>query len=445
MESPMAEHLTKRDGFWRFVRRVPKELADLDKRVSVQVSTHIRVTDDPRAIRASQKARELDAVLERQWHDLANGVDSAKAQLEYDAAVKAAKRFGLSEPIDDPTQRSVPELLARIEKLEALLADRTVSDDHKRAAALAAYDAAPKPAITFRECAEQYIELHKAGWKNAKHAAQWETTLRDYAYPIIGIMPVNSIDGNGTGTDLMMKILEPIWRTKVETAARVRGRIESVLNWAKTKDYRSGENPARWKGHLENLLPAKSNVAPTQHHAALPYGEMPEFFKRLRDVESKAARCLEFTILTACRSDESLRAQRSEIDLKTRMWTIPASRTKTKKEHRVPLSDSAVAIIEALPDSDGYLFPSTRKKATPLNGKAMSDILKLMSLSVTVHGFRSTFDDWAHETTSYPNHVVEMALAHKISNKVEAAYRRGDLLQKRQALMADWDKFCSGS
>jgi integrase len=265
---------------------------------------------------------------------------------------------------------------------------------------------------------------------------------------VIGSLPVKSIGGNGHGTDLIMKILKPIWYDKTETAARVRGRIERILDWAKTMDHRSGENPARWKGHLENLLPAKSSIAPTQHHPAMPYAEVPYFMKKLRAVEGRAARALEFTVLCAARTSEVRLAKRSEIDLKARMWIVPAERMKGKKEHRVPLSDSGVAIIEALPNGGDYLFPSIRKKESPLGDTAMLEILDKMEVrdQVVTHGFRSTFDDWAHETTSYPSHVIEMALAHKISDKVEAAYRRGDLLEKRVALMADWARFCnSGS
>jgi integrase len=444
----MREYLTKRDGYWRFVRRVPKEFADFVKQPSVQLSTGIRVTDDPRAIAASKKATEINGAVERHWRDLANGIDSAKVRNEYDLAVRAAKRFGFSAPIDDPAQPPMPQVLARIERLEAILQDQAVSHDDKRAAVLAAYDAAPRPAITFRECAEQYIEAHKAGWKNRKHVGQWQSTLATYAYPVIGSLPVKAIDGNGTGTGLIMKILEPIWHTKVETAARVRGRIERVLDWAKTKDFRQGENPARWKGHLDNLLPAKNSVAPTRHHPAMPYSEMPDFMKKLRAMPDTAAvAALAFTVLNAGRTDEVRLAKRSEIDLKTRMWTIPAERMKGKKEHRVPLSDAAMAIIKALPNSGDYLFASVRKKGNPIGATAMLDLLEKMGLrdQVVTHGFRSTFSDWANETTRHDKHVIEMALAHTVGTAVERVYRRGDLLAKRVALMDDWARFCNSS
>ena len=442
----MADYLTRRDGFWRYSRRVPNAFADFDKREIVQLSTGIRVTDDPRGIAATKKAVEINSAVEKQWHDLANGIDSAKAKQEYDSAVRVAKRFGFSAPIDDPTQRSVPELLARIERLEGLLKDQTISHDDKRSLVMATYDTAPKPQITFRECAEQYIEAHKAGWKNHKHLTQWQNTLATYVYPVIGSLPVKDIDGNGTGTKLILKVLEPIWRTKAETASRVRNRIELVLNWAKTMDYRSGENPARWRGHLKNLLPGTGSIASKKHHPAMPYADVSDFMKKLRAIDNVAARALEFTVLCAARTNETRLAKRSEIDLKAKMWTVPAERMKTKKEHRVPLSDSAVAIIKGLPDTGDYLFSSPINKGNPIGANAMLKLLERMGLrdQVVTHGFRSTFNDWAHETTTYPNHVIEMALAHTISNQVEAAYRRGDLLAKRVALMSDWESYCNG-
>jgi integrase len=437
----MADYLVKRSGFWRFVRRVPKEYAALDKRVIVQNSTGIRCADDPKAIRASQKARELNGNLERLWRDLTDG-DSAKAILDYEAAIKAAKKLQLSAPIDDSAKRTIGELLTRIEKLETLLQDRSVSDGDRRAAALAVYDAAPKPDITFRQCAERYIDAHKAGWKNAKHAAQWESTLAAYAYPVIGNMPANSIGGNGDGTDLILKILQPIWYTKTETAGRVRGRIESVLDWAKARGYRDGENPARWKGHPDHLLPARSKVAPVKHHAAMPYADVPAFIKKLRDLSGTSARALEFTILTACRTSEALGARRSEIDLHAKMWVIPAARMKGGKEHRVPLCDSAIRVIKSMPAGD-HLFAG--KAGKPLSNMAMLKTLDRMGLRVVTHGFRSAFRDWAAETGNYPNEMLEMALAHSIDNKAEAAYRRGDLLKKRHALMTDWCRFCGSA
>jgi integrase len=253
-------------------------------------------------------------------------------------------------------------------------------------------------------------------------------------------MAVNRIGSDG-GTDVVLKILEPIWYSKTETAGRLRGRIESILDWAKARGYRDGENPARWKGHLDKLLPARSKVAPVQHHAALPYTDVPAFIKQLRTMQSTAARALEFTVLTACRTNEVLGARRSEIDLQAQMWVVPASRMKARKEHRVPLSDSAIAIIKGMPERD-YVFAG--KSGKPLSNMAMLKVLGRMGASsVTIHGFRSAFRDWGAETGNYPNEMLEMALAHTINNKAEAAYRRGDLLKKRHKLMADWERFCN--
>ncbi len=305
----MANYLVRRESFWRFVRRVPQEYADLDKRGIVQQSTKIRVADDPKAIRASQVANNLNAALERYWRDLAES-DSAQAVRDYEAAIKAAKRLGISAhisaPVDDD-KRIIAELRERIRKLTGERAE-------DRTSALAVYDAAPKPDITFRQCAERYIEAHRPGWSNPKHAAQWQSTLATYAYPVIGDIAVRKINGNGS-TDMILSILEPIWYTKTETASRLRGRIEQILDWAKAHDYREGENPARWRGHLDKLLPAKSKIAPVEHHPALPYADVPDFMKRLRAMPGTAARALEFTILTAGRTDEVLGARRSEFNL----------------------------------------------------------------------------------------------------------------------------------
>jgi integrase len=313
-----------------------------------------------------------------------------------------------------------------------------------RASALAVYDTAPKPGITFRQCTERFIEAHRPGWSNPKHASQWSATLATYAYPVIGNVAVDKIGSNGDGTDLIMKVLTPIWYTKTETASRVRGRIESILDWARARGYRDGENPARWKGHLDKLLPARGKVAPVKHHAALPYADVPGFMEKLRAVEGTAARALEFTILTAGRTSEVLGAKRSEIDIAARMWTVPASRMKARREHRVPLSESAIAIVEAMPAEFEYLFPGARA-GKPLSNMAMQMTLRRMGLAdqAVTHGFRSTFRDWGSETGDYPNELLEMAIAHTVSNKVEAAYRRGDLLKKRHQLMADWERFCS--
>jgi integrase len=265
-----------------------------------------------------------------------------------------------------------------------------------------------------------------------KACQQWRNTLRDYASPVIGDLAVSAID-----TGLVLKVLEPLWTSRPETASRLRGRIESVLDWAKVRGYRDGENPARWKGHLDHLLPARSKVRKVQHHAALPYGEINALVTLLRAQKGITPLALEFAILTAARTGEVLGAKWSEIDTAMAMWTIPADRMKGGREHRVPLSDRALAIL-------GEMRGRDRDHVFPLSEKAMAMLLRRIGRNdVTVHGFRSTFRDWAGEVTSFPNHVVEMALAHAVPNAVEAAYRRGDLFEKRRRLMADWARYCA--
>jgi integrase len=292
--------------------------------------------------------------------------------------------------------------------------------------------------VTFKECVEQYYNFHSRKWNNAKHSAQFLSTMKMYAYPALGKLPVAAID-----KALVLKAIEPIWYTKTETASRVRGRIEAVLDFAKTRGYRTGENPAAWDGNLVHALPARNTIAKVEHHAALPFTDLPEFMAQLATREGTAARALEFTILTAARTGEAIGARWLEIDRDAKLWTIPSERMKTKKEHRVPLSDRAIAILESLPRAADYLFVGTRKN-TAISNMAMAELLKRMDRTgITVHGFRSTFRDWAAERTAYPNHIVEMALAHVIGNKVEAAYRRGDLIAKRARLMADWARYCT--
>jgi integrase len=244
---------------------------------------------------------------------------------------------------------------------------------------------------------------------------------------------------------LVLKALEQIWTTKPETASRVRGRIEAVLDWAKVREYRDGENPARWRGHLDKLLPARRKVRKVEHHAALPYAELPAFMAALRQRDGTAARALEFAILTAARTGEVIGARWSEIDLQARTWTIPDSRMKAGREHRVPLSDRAIEIIHGLPreSANGFVFAGAREKQALSNMALLMTLRRMGRDDLTTHGFRSTFRDWAAERTGYPNEVVEMALAHAVSNAVEAAYRRGDLFDKRRHLMADWMAFCA--
>lgn len=300
-------------------------------------------------------------------------------------------------------------------------------------------------AITFKQCVERYIAAHKAGWHNAKHAAQWTNTLATYVEPEIGKLPVQEID-----TALVTKVLEPIWATKPETASRVRQRIEAVLDWATVRQYRSGANPARWRGHLETLLPSRSKVRRVEHHAALPYGELGEFMRALRAQEGIAARALEFAILTAARTGEVLGARWNEIDAYSKLWTVPAERMKAKKEHRVPFGARAIEIMEAMrklagssPAADAFVFPGAAR-GKPLSNMAFLMLLRRMRRSdLTAHGFRSTFRDWAAERTNYASEVAEMALAHTVADKVEAAYRRGDLFERRRRLMDDWATYCS--
>jgi integrase len=295
-------------------------------------------------------------------------------------------------------------------------------------------------AMTFQQCAENYIASHKAGWKNAKHAAQWPSTLNAYVYPVFGSLPVQAVD-----VGLVMKAVEPLWTTKPETAGRVRGRVESILDWATTRGYRQGENPARWKGHLANLLPKKSKVKRVEHHAALPYGELAAFIVELRQQEGIAARALEFAILTAGRTGEVIGAQWSEFDLSARLWTIPAERMKAGREHRVPLSDAAIEILEEMQTirHSDFVFPGAKSRR-PLSNMALLMLLRRMGRGdLTAHGFRSTFSDWCSERTNFPAEVREMALAHTVSDKVEAAYRRGDLFQKRRQVMDAWARYCA--
>lgn len=294
--------------------------------------------------------------------------------------------------------------------------------------------------VTFRAAAERYIESHASGWKNSKHAAQWPATLEAYAFPVFGALGVQAID-----TGLVLKALEPIWTAKPETASRVRGRIESVLDWAAARGLRGGENPARWRGHLDKLLPRRSKVARVRHHAALPYTELPDFLVKLRLEDGVAARALEFVILTAARTGEAIGATWREIDLREKIWSVPASRMKASRDHRVPLSARASQILKAMQEiAEGeFVFPGGRARR-PLSNMAMLQTLRRMGRGdLTVHGFRSTFRDWAAERTGYPAEVAEMALAHTITDKVEAAYRRGDLFSKRRRLMADWAKYAS--
>ncbi len=293
--------------------------------------------------------------------------------------------------------------------------------------------------LSFAECAELYVESQAPGWSNPKHVEQWRSTLKNLAGPIIGHLSVDQIN-----TALIMRCIEPIWTTKTETASRLRGRIESVLDWSTVRGYRKGDNPARWRGHLDKLLPRPSQVARVKHHAALPFTDIGAFTGQIREDAGIASRALEFTILTTARTNEVVRAQWSEIDLNRKIWIVPAERMKSKREHRVPLSAAALSALETVRGrSNIYVFPG-HTRHSHLSNAAMMQVLKRVGRSdVTVHGFRSTFRDWCAESTNYPSDVAEMALAHAVRDKTEAAYRRGDLLKKRARLMADWARYCS--
>lgn len=299
-------------------------------------------------------------------------------------------------------------------------------------------------AMTFRQCADAYVKTHRAAWKNAKHASQWKNTLETYAYPVLGDMPVQSVD-----TDAVLRVLTPIWETKTETASRLRGRIESVLDWAKARGLRAGDNPASWRGHLKKLLPERSKVTPIEHHPALPYVKLPAFIAALRKQDGIAARALEFTILCASRTSEVIGAKWAEVDLAEKVWTVPGARMKGRRDkprpHRVPLPPRAVALLREMAKikTSDYLFPG-RGADEPLSNNAMLALLDRMGTKdVTTHGFRSTFRDWAAEQTNFAREVAEAALAHALGDKVEAAYRRGDLFAKRRALMDTWAVYCA--
>jgi integrase len=320
---------------------------------------------------------------------------------------------------------------ARLLRLEGI---DPIESKHARRAALRAADA---KAMTFRQCAEGFIKDNESSWTHPKHRRDWEHSLARYVYPTLGALPVAAID-----TPLVLTVIKPLWERIPETASRVRGRIENVLGWATVHHYRSGDNPARWNGLLEHALPA---VVKGDHHAALPYIEIPGFVARLRHRDDVAAACLQFIALTAVRLGEAQGATWDEIDIATAVWVIPGARMKAGKEHRVPLSPAALAVLKdmhKIRHSD-YVFPG-HKQGRPIGGDAIRELMKAAAgCDVTVHGLRSSFRDWAAERTNFPREVAEMALAHAIPNAVEAAYRRGDLFERRRRLMGAWAEFCA--
>jgi integrase len=302
----------------------------------------------------------------------------------------------------------------------------------------------PEAVPTFTTCSARFIRAHRRGWKNAKHARQWVSTLKTYARPVIGWKLVDAIE-----TKDILEILTPVWTSKTETAKRVQGRIENVLDFAAAHKYRDAANPARWRGHLDMLLPKPSRVKTVKHHPAMPYTDVPAFMIKLLENGSVSALALRFLILTATRTSEVIEAQWSEIDLNAAVWTIPGSRMKGRREHRVPLPEAALALLETLPRIEGnpHLFPGSRY-GRPLSNMALLQLMRGMGYGVkgargdyVPHGFRSSFRDWSGEVSSFPRDVAEMALAHSIKNKVEAAYRRGDLFEKRAKMMAAWARF----
>jgi integrase len=310
-----------------------------------------------------------------------------------------------------------------------------------RFAGRAAAKVARATVMTFEDCAIAYIEAHAPSWKNQRHRTQWRNTLKTFAFPVIGAKPVHHVD-----VTAIMRVVEPIWCDKHETARRLLGRVEAILDWAAIRGYRTGENPARWRGHLEKALPSIKKAVRVGHHRALPHGELPNFMARLSEQNGISARALEFCILTATRTSETLGARWSEFDLEAGLWIIPANRMKVPREHRVPLSQRALMALSEnaskVTDTE-FVFPNPNSGAALSNMALLATLKRMGRDDLTVHGFRSTFRDWAAEQTDFAREVAEAALAHSIGSAVEAAYRRGDLFCKRKALMTAWAAHCS--
>lgn len=390
-----------------------------------------------------RKARELSPLEVRRltkpgrWS--VGGVDGLALQVTGTAARSWVLRLTVAGKKREMGLGSFPSvsLADAREKARAYRNQVDVGDDPiaRRLAAVRAAAAERSRQQTFAKTAEAYIEQHEKSWKNAKHAAQWTATLRTYANPVLGSLLVRDITAAH-----VIKVIEPIWASKTETATRVRSRIELVLDFATARGLREGPNPARWRGNLDAALPRAAKVTKVEHHAAVPVADAPAFMARLQSQAGTGARALEFVILTAARSGEVRGATWSEIDLQTGLWTVPAARMKGGREHRVPLTASALALLrKAGPRKpDDLVFPGLRGA---LSDMSLTAVLRRMKVDATVHGFRSTFRDWVSERTTHPSEVAEMALAHAVGDKVEAAYRRGDLLAKRKALMEDWAEF----
>ena len=391
-----------------------------------------------------KQARELSALeikrLTKPGHHAAGGVSGLLLQV-----TKTGARSWILRTIVGAKRRDIglggyPDVTlaqARTNARELKEQIRSGVDPVKqRQAAKAALISANGKLICFADAAHKFLATKRSEFKNAKHAAQWQTTLETYAFPVIGRLTVDSIE-----LPHIVQVLEPIWNNKTETATRLRGRIESVLTWAKVAGYREGENPARWKDNLDAILPKPGKLKKVRHHKAIAWKDASLFMMELRQCEGMAAKALEFLILTAARSGEVRGAQWQEINLQTRIWTIPAERMKVDKEHIVPLCDDAMNLLQQLPRLEGsnFIFPAAR--GGQLSDMTLSAVMRRMKVDATPHGFRSTFRDWCSESTNYPHEVAEMALAHTISSGVEKAYRRGDLLAKRTRLMDDWCKY----
>jgi integrase len=382
--------------------------------------------------------REGGKMLRRSWlfrfatGEIVTSGNGKPRQIKRDMGLGALDTVGLAE---------ARERAADARKLREQGKDPIVVRDTQRAAQAAA----GATAMTFDQCRDRYIAAHRAGWRNAKHADQWKNTLETCATPVFGNLPVDAV-----GVGHVIKVLEPLWSAKPETASRVRGRIELILDWAKVRGFRDGENPARWRGHLDKLLPKvakakralREQTGRAEHHAALPYQEMATFLTKLREREAVSARALEFAVLTAGRTGEVIGARWDEIDLANKIWTVPEGRMKGGRKHRVPLSDAAIAIVEEMRTvrQNEYLFPGDQREQ--LSNMALLMLLRRMDYKdITAHGFRATFKTWAEDLTDFPREMIEVALAHG-GGKLEEAYNRGDLFDKRRHLMTAWGEYC---
>lgn len=331
---------------------------------------------------------------------------------------------------------SLAEARRRAQDARELLASGRDPIAHKAAVRAALSQPQPPKAMSFRECAEAYVASHEASWRGARATHRWTRSLATHVYPLIGDKDVAKVT-----TEDVLAVLMPLWTALPETAVQVRGRIEMILDWARVREFREGENVARWRGHLAHLLPKHSRVARVQHHPALPYKELPAFMMELRQRDEIAARCLEFLILTACRTAEAVLARWDEVDVEARIWTVPAERTKSGRPHRIPLSDPAIALLGRLPRINEYAFAGPYRAHMSL--AALRLLLRRMSwTNATGHGFRSTFSTWARETTNFPREIIEAALAHTIGDAAERAYARTDMFERRRALMMQWSDYC---